>query len=74
MLQKPFIIAEIGVNHECQLDRAFKLIDQAVEGGADAAKFQTYKAIDLARTDSPSYWDLKKEKTKTQIQTELLLW
>jgi len=66
MLQKPFIIAEIGVNHECQLDRAFKLIDQAVEGGADAAKFQTYKAIDLARTDSPSYWDLKKEKTKTQ--------
>ena len=37
----PYVIAEIGVNHEGSLDLAKKLIDLAKEGGADAAKFQT---------------------------------
>ena len=40
----PYIIAEIGVNHECSLSRAKKLIDLAANAGASAAKFQTYKA------------------------------
>jgi len=66
LIEKPFIIAEIGVNHECSIDRALRLIDLAAEGGADAAKFQTYKAKDLARKDSPAYWDLSKEKTTSQ--------
>ncbi|HIE57913.1 MAG TPA: N-acetylneuraminate synthase [Anaerolineales bacterium] len=38
--QPAFIIAEIGVNHNGILDYAFRLIDAAVEAGADAAKFQ----------------------------------
>ncbi len=42
-----FIIAEIGVNHNGNLDLARKLIDVAVEAGADAAKIQTFKAEDL---------------------------
>ena len=62
----PYIIAEIGVNHEGSLDLAKKLIDLAKEGGADAAKFQTYKASKLASKNSPSYWDLSKESTKSQ--------
>ncbi len=37
-----FIIAEAGVNHNGKLDLAFKLIDAAVEAGADAVKFQTF--------------------------------
>ena len=45
---RPYLIAEIGVNHEGSLDLAKKLIDLAKEGGADAAKFQTYKADTLA--------------------------
>ena len=44
----PYIIAEIGVNHECSLSRAKKLIDLAANAGASAAKFQTYKAEKLA--------------------------
>jgi len=36
----PFIIAEIGVNHNGLLDLALKLIDVAVEASADAVKFQ----------------------------------
>ena len=64
----PYIIAEIGVNHEGNLDLAKKLIDLAKEGGANAAKFQTYKANTIASKNSPSYWDLSKEKTKSQYE------
>ena len=38
----PFI-AEIGVNHEGSLEKAFELVDLAASAGAHAAKFQTYK-------------------------------
>ena len=40
----PYIIAEIGVNHEGDIELAKRLIDEAAEGGAHAAKFQSYKA------------------------------
>ena len=63
---KPYIIAEIGVNHEGSMDQAKALIGQAKEGGADAAKFQSYKADTLASKNSPSYWDTNKEPTKSQ--------
>lgn len=39
-----FIIAEAGSNHNGDLARAFRLIDVAKEAGADAVKFQTFKA------------------------------
>ena len=64
----PYIIAEIGVNHEGSLKKAKKLIDEAVKGGADAVKFQTYKAETLAVKKSPAYWDTSKEKTKSQYK------
>lgn len=41
---KTFIIAEAGVNHNGSLAMAFKLIDVAVAVGADAVKFQAFKA------------------------------
>jgi N-acetylneuraminate synthase len=63
---KPYVIAEIGVNHEGSLDQAKRLIDQASKGGADAAKFQSYKAGTLASKHSPSYWDTTKEPTRSQ--------
>jgi len=65
---KPYIIAEIGVNHEGSLDQARRLIDLAKEGGADAAKFQSYKAETLASKYSPAYWDTNKEPTLSQHQ------
>lgn len=65
---QPFFIAEIGVNHEGSLEKAFKLIDLAKKGGASAVKFQTYKAEKIASKNSPAYWDTKKEKTKNQFQ------
>ena len=65
---RPYVIAEIGVNHEGSLERAMNLIDLAKEGGADAAKFQTYKAELLTIRNSPAYWDQSKEPTPTQYE------
>ncbi|MDR1946352.1 MAG: N-acetylneuraminate synthase family protein [Desulfovibrio sp.] len=67
-LPEPFVIAEIGVNHEGSMDIARRLIDEAKEGGADAAKFQTYKAETLASRDSPAYWDTDKEPERSQYE------
>jgi N-acetylneuraminate synthase/N,N'-diacetyllegionaminate synthase len=43
-----FIIAEAGVNHNGDLETARRLIDAAVAAGADAVKFQSFSAEDLA--------------------------
>ncbi len=42
-----FIIAEAGVNHNGSIELAKRLIDVAAEAGADAVKFQTFKAQNL---------------------------
>jgi len=63
---RPYIIAEIGVNHEGSLELAKRLIELAKEGGADGAKFQSYKADTLASKNSPAYWDTSKEATRSQ--------
>lgn len=67
-LHKPYIIAEAGVNHEGSIELAKRLIEEAKEGGADAIKFQTYKADTLASKYSPAYWDTSKEPTKSQYE------
>jgi sialic acid synthase SpsE len=64
----PLIILEAGVNHDGNLEKAFKLIDLGVESGADFIKFQTYSANKLAANNSPSYWNLKEEPTTSQIE------
>ncbi|WP_289140214.1 N-acetylneuraminate synthase [uncultured Brevibacillus sp.] len=47
MTNQTYIIAEAGVNHNGSLDLAFALIDVAVQAGADAVKFQTFKTENL---------------------------
>lgn len=64
----PYIIAEIGVNHEGSIELAKRLIDEAKEGGAHAAKFQSYKAEKIASKNSPAYWDQTKEPTDSQYK------
>lgn len=66
--EKPYIIAEAGVNHEGSLDIAKRLIDEALEGGANAIKFQSYKAETLASKNSPAYWDTSLEETSSQFE------
>lgn len=62
----PLIIAEIGVNHNCNLSLAKKIILKAKQGGAHVVKFQTYKAELIASKFAKSYWDKNKEKTSNQ--------
>ena len=47
-----YIIAEIGVNHNGQLSLAKKLIDAAIESGANAVKFQKRNLQSLYRKES----------------------
>lgn len=53
LTDKCFIIAEIGVNHGGSVDLAFKMIDEAKKCGADAVKFQTFKASRLVSKNTP---------------------
>ena len=48
-----FVVAEGGVNHNGSLDLAMQLVDAAAGAGADAIKFQTFRADTLADRDAP---------------------
>ncbi|MGQ0825053.1 MAG: N-acetylneuraminate synthase family protein [Actinomycetota bacterium] len=50
-----YVIAEAGANHDRDLDVARRLIDVAVEAGADAVKFQTYSGRTLYSTKTPRF-------------------
>lgn len=52
-VEKPFIIAEAGVNHNGDLNLAYELIKQAKACGAHAVKFQTFKTELLAQQHTP---------------------
>lgn len=60
-----FIIAEAGVNHNGDLEKAIQLVDVAVEAGADAVKFQTFKSESLA-TDKACKAEYQKKLTDSQ--------
>ncbi|MDZ4143315.1 MAG: N-acetylneuraminate synthase [Burkholderiales bacterium] len=49
-----FVIAEAGVNHNGDLDLAMRLCDAARAAGADAVKFQTFRAQDLVVPGAPT--------------------
>ena len=59
---KVFIIAEAGVNHNGSLDLAKRLIEIAVNSGADAVKFQTFKAENLVSKNAQKA-DYQKQTT-----------
>ena len=67
-----FIIAEAGVNHNGSIELAFKLIDAAVESGADAVKFQTFKAENLVSKNTQKAEYQKQTTNPLESQLDML--
>ena len=63
---KIFVIAEAGVNHNGSLKIAKKLIVQAAKAGADAIKFQTFIAENLASKNAPKA-NYQKKNTRSKV-------
>ena len=71
-MNKTFIIAEAGVNHNGSLEMAFQLIDVAVAAGADAVKFQTFKAEKFIAVSAPKAGYQKETTGSDESQLEMV--
>lgn len=66
-----FIVVEIGINHNGDVGRARKMVDAAVECGADAVKFQCFKAKDFVSDPTVTYTYQSQGMKITEIQLEM---
>ena len=67
-----FIIAEAGVNHNGDTDLALRLIDAAVDSGADAIKFQSFRADEVAIPEAPKAAYQKQTTDGAESQLEMI--
>jgi N,N'-diacetyllegionaminate synthase len=67
--QPCYVIAEAGVNHNCDVQLGYKLIETAGAAGADAIKFQSYTASKIATRVAPRYWVEPADPQGTQWDT-----
>lgn len=66
-----FVIAEGACNHMCDLNLAKKMIAKAKEAGADAIKFQAYKAERLVTKHAESYWKYPRARSQLEYYKQL---
>lgn len=67
-----YIIAEAGVNHNGSVDIAKQLVDIAAKAGADAIKFQTFKAENLVSQSTPKALYQQQTTNAEESQYEML--
>lgn len=65
-MSKTFIISEIGVNHNNNIELAKKLIDKSKTAVCDVVKFQTFKAQILVK---PNTEKVKYQKNRAKIKS-----
>ena len=70
--KRTFIIAEAGVNHNGSIDLAKQMIDVALEAGADAVKFQTFKTKNLVSKNAPKADYQKFSTGNSESQFEMI--
>lgn len=68
---EPFIIAEVGLNHNGNLDSALEMVDVAVAADVDAVKFQTFRADELCSDPSQTYTYRSQGKTITEPMIDM---
>lgn len=64
-----YVIAEAGVNHNCDVALGRRLVETAKAAGADAIKFQSYTAGKIATRVAPRYWVEADDPRGTQWDT-----
>jgi N-acetylneuraminate synthase len=72
MISPTYIIAEAGVNHNGDLASAKQMVDVAKEAGADAIKFQSFRASKLVRSSAPKAAYQKQTTDEGETQFEML--
>ncbi len=71
-MNRIFIIAEAGVNHNGSLKMAMQMVDVAVAAGADAVKFQTFKAERVISSSAPKAGYQKETTDADESQLEMV--
>lgn len=67
----PFIVAEAGINHNGDVNTAFRMIEAAKQAGVDAIKFQTFKADEFVGDPNQTYTYNSQGKEVTESMLEM---
>lgn len=72
-MEKVIIIAEAGVNHNGDMDRAKRLIDAAKDAGADFVKFQTFKTeLSVSKNAKKAEYQIQNSGDNIESQFDML--
>jgi len=63
---EPFIIAEVGINHNGELDKMLEMIEVAKNSGCDCVKFQTFKSAEFVGDKNQTYTYISQGKEITE--------